>query len=354
MGKRLNILILTNELKITCGVSSALNSFLSNIPKDSNMTFYLGCGGGDAVDKFRPLVKNLFVKDYLKHENRSFINFIKNILFIFSFCRRNRIDIIHSHTHYAANIAHIVAKLTGRKTVQSIHGIIDEIGIIPHYIADKYIAVNEHIIKYFQNKKERLLGKTFLIRCGYNFPEKCPKRTNEIIKFILGSRLIYEKGIDIYINAIKVIPDSLRSRCEFFIAGEGKDERTFREMAKGYNIVFLGSVPDFDNFLLTTDVFIIPTRSRSEGFPTSIIQAAKSGNLVISSDFFGVNEVLKHNHNALIFNTEDYIFLSRVIQDVIEKSRTYEEMVETNFYESKNLFDLMGMIHSTFELYSSL
>ena len=354
MSKTLNILILTNELRITCGVSSALYSFLSNVPTNSDINFYLGCGGGDAVDRFRPLVENLFVKDYLKHENRSLFNFLKSVLFVLVFCRRNKIDIIHSHTHYAANIAYLVAKVTGRKTVQSIHGLIPDFGVLPHYIADYFIAVNPHIIKRFNDTQNRALKKTILINNCINFTNEIPHKPTDSVRFILGSRLILSKGIDTFIQAVKQLPDEIRLKCDFSIAGEGKDETVFREMAKGTNIRFEGIIPDFENYLVDTHVFVIPSRSTAEGFPTSIMQAAKTGNLIMSSDFYGAREVLKHNYNSLIFAVDDANKLAEYIINYIEHPASYKDITINCFKDFSRIFNADKMVRLTIAKYRHL
>lgn len=345
---------MVNELNITCGISSALYSFLKNIPSDSGFNFYIGCGGGDAVNSFRSLVKDIFVYDFFRHENRSISNFAKSVCIICSICIHHKINIIHSHSHYAANFAHLASKFFGIKTIQSIHGIIPITGKLPHFRADKFIAVNEHIIAHIRTKFPHLIDKFRLITVGFNFPEKLPKKSYDKLRIIVGSRLTMEKGIDTFINAVKILPEEIRKSYSFLIAGNGSDEAELREMAKGTPIEFLGKVQNFEQLLATTHIFVMPSRSKAEGFPTAIIQAAMTGNLIISSNFWGSESILKNNFNALIFDENNTQSLADLIIKAITDIKNYNELITGCFKEFKGKYDSRKPTAQLVSLYKEL
>ncbi|NUN10347.1 MAG: glycosyltransferase family 4 protein [Ignavibacteriaceae bacterium] len=300
------------------------------------------------------MVKDIFVYDYFKHENRSIGNFVKSVWKTFSICKRNKINIIHSHSHYAANFAHLASRLLGIKTIQSIHGIIPVTGRLPHYKADKFIAVNEHIISYIGTCYPNIIGKIHLVNVGYNFPEELPKKSYDNVRIIAGSRLSREKGIDTFIEAVKYLPEEIKKSCSFLIAGTGPEESEFRNMAIGTPIQFLGVVHNFEQLLATTHIFVIPSRSKAEGFPTAIIQAAKTGNLIISSNFWGSESILKNNSNALIFDKDSFRSLAELMIKTATNLSNFTGLVNNCFTEFKDKFDSTKSTTELMRLYKEL
>jgi len=85
MRNKRKILILTNQLLTTCGVSKHILYFLTEAKKQNEFEFTLLCAGGDAVNKYRNLCREVVVIDFIKHENRTFYNFVKSVLFLIKF-----------------------------------------------------------------------------------------------------------------------------------------------------------------------------------------------------------------------------------------------------------------------------
>ena len=54
--------------------------------------------------------------------NRSLVNRLRNIMKLTSLCRREKIDLINTHSRAASWIANVVAKITGVAYVSTIHG----------------------------------------------------------------------------------------------------------------------------------------------------------------------------------------------------------------------------------------
>ena len=202
MINKLKILIVTNELLTTCGVSKHLLYFLSEAKKRDDVEFTILCGGGDAIDVYKDLCKEVFVNPAVKHENRSAVNFIKAFLFLFKLLTKNKYQIIHSHNHYADNIAKLVSYFVKVKTIQTVHGIIEPIGRLNHYPSKYFIAVNEHVYDYLTKQKNKQSKNVKLMRSGVPVPTNSIKTINQKLKIISAGRLIPEKGFDIFIEAI--------------------------------------------------------------------------------------------------------------------------------------------------------
>lgn len=352
----MKVLIITNQLLTTCGVSKHLKYFLETVKNKADKTeFTLLCGGGDAVENYKSLAE-VIVFEPVKHENRTVKKFLQSILFVFKLQQKNKFDIIHAHNHYAANIAVYAAKLTKIMVIQTVHGIIAPIGKLKHYPAKNIIAVNEHIKEYLINNYDFNSSNIHLIRNGLPAKENFEKHINEKLKILSAGRLIEEKGFDVFIKAVSKLPLEIRNKAEFLIAGKGDYETQLKkinaELKAG--IIFLGELKNLPANLQTTDVFVNPTRSQSEGFPVVITEAALNQNLVISTKFVGCNFILKDEENCLLFDTDNDEQLFQLLDKVIRNFDDYNHLIQNLFLKVKQEYNIDRMFIQLKEVYSGL
>ena len=354
MQNRIKILIITNELLTTCGVSKHLLYFLSEAKKRNDVEFTILCGGGDAVDVYKDLCKEVIINPAVKHENRSAKNFIIAFLFLFKLLTKYKYQIIHSHNHYASNIAKLISYFIKVRTLQTVHGIIEPIGRLNHYPSEYFIAVNEHVYDYLIKQKNKHSKNIKLIRSGIPVPTNSNKSINQKLKIISAGRLIPEKGFDIFIEAISKLKKNTIEQAEFFIAGKGDFEIKLQELAKklNVNINFIGEVKDLNTQLITTNIFV--TASQSEGFPMTIIEAALNKNLIISSNFWGYDSILKDKTNCLIFTINDSNDLANKLEFAIENFKDMNRLIERCYNDAHKEFNLDKMINETVTFYSEI
>jgi len=350
----MKILIITNELLITCGVSKHLLYFLTEVKKKDGFEFTILCGGGDAVDDYKKFCKEVIVHPEIKHEKRSIYGFIKIILFLFKLNFKNKYDIFHSHNHYAANIAKVVANISKIKTVQSIHEIIEPIGRLNHYPAEYFIVVNEHIYNFLINHYDKQPQYIKIIRSGIPSPTHLIKPITEKLKVISAGRLIPEKGFSTFIEAVSKINREIQNNVEFMIAGKGEYKYELMKHAEKFNsrIIFLGEIKDLISYLRVTHIFVLA--SRAEGFPISLIEAALTRNLIISSNFIGYNSILKDEINSLIFNIDSSDELSAKLEYAIKNYLDLKPIIERSYNDALVEFNIDKMVNSTIKLYKDI
>lgn len=352
----MNVLIITNELLTTCGVSKHLLYFLSEARKRDDVEFTILCGGGDAIDVYKDLCKDVFVNSAVKHENRSAANFIKAFLSLFKLVTKNKYQIIHSHNHYAANIAKFVGYFVKVKTLQTVHGVIEPIGRLNHYPSKYFIAVNDHVYNYLIKQKNKQSQNVKLIRNGVPVPTNSIKTINQKLKVISAGRLIPEKGFDIFIEAVSKLKKSTIDKAEFLIAGKGYYEPELKKLTSklNVNINFIGEVKDLNTQSISTNIFVIASRSQSEGFPMTIIEAALNKNLILSSNFLGHDSILKNKVNALIFNVNDSNDLANKLDFAIENFKAMNEIIDRGYKDARVEFSLDKMINETILFYKEI
>lgn len=339
----MNILYLTNKLDYVCGVSRHLHYLVNGI---SNLYPYIKQYLITGANNFEPgfinnkvkLIKN---RNFL-FENRSVLKFLKATGFLVNFIRKENINIVHSHNHYAANIAYIASKFKNIKTIQTNHGILAPAGRLKHFKSDYYIANNDHILKYIIDNKITDSKNVRLIRSGIVIPENIPAKNNKILKIITASRLIKEKGIDIFINSVAKLPAEIKKNVKFIIAGEGKNKIEFEKLATELNlkIEFTGIVENLFDYFDKTDIFVNPTVSASEGFPYSLIEAGLKNNIIITSDFYGYDSVIKNGISGYVFSKGNADELSGKLIYVISNYRNLDN-IKSNFVNiARELFDI--------------
>ncbi len=109
-------------------------------------------------------------------------------------------------------------------------------------------------------------------------------------------RLVPEKGVSALLAAAELLHD--RQDIHFLIAGDGplQDEVGIA----GSNVHALGRLPrdEIAGLLLESDVFCMPTRS--EGFSTSLLEAAVCGCAPIITDVGGVEELILNESYGIV------------------------------------------------------
>jgi len=352
----MRILLIINELLYTCGVSSHTYNLLSGLKDRNNIDLYLLCGGGNAIEKFNNLNIPIIINENFKHESRSIKGYTRAVKFLYQLVKDKNIDIIHSHHHYAASIAHKVSLLTETSTVLTNHGILAEVGHLNHFAADYLIVVNEHVVDYLVSKKIKYQNSIRLIRNGIPIKDADRKYNIDKLKILAASRLVPTKGLDIYIRAVSLLPIEMCSRAEFYIAGEGFYEKELQNINTELktNISFLGRITDLNKILNDFDVFVIPTSSDSEGFPMTIIEAGMNKNLIISSNFWGLEYVFENEKHGLVFEIGDYQGLAKIIEMAINNFENMSKYIENFHSKVKSIFNIETMIENTIKYYEDI
>jgi|GEM_PF-1959282 len=345
MGK-IKILFLTGDLNYTDGVSSHLLNLMTELTKDDELELHLMYSGGQALEKFKNTKVRISLNKNLSHDSRSFINFSKAFFEVRKYLKDHEINITHSHNHYAANIAGRAAKNLWINTVQTIHGIIPDIGKLKHFYAGKFILLNKKNHDYFIRKNIAEEKDIYNVRQGIPenlYSEKKLFRSEpdgNIPKILFASRLIDGKGADIFIKASAIVRKNFTGKLRFVMAGSGEMENDLIKLSTELNteIEFAGSVEDITPLMKSADIFVNATLMQSEGFPMSVAEAAFSGCLIISSKAEWLEEVFTDRQDGFTFEKNDYKNLSEKILTALQDRDQSQNFAHTFQTKAKQLF----------------
>ena len=170
---------------------------------------------------------------------------------------------------------------------------------------DKVVCLSQNMVNYYRGYiSQRKLTYAYNTRIiDGHIPELSEEEQREIDNFkghrtLIGMScvLLYRKGIDVMLKAMTLLPEDYR----LFIAGDGKERKTFEQMARELGIservLFAGMKKDAYRYLPYYDIYALP--SRSEGFPISLLEAAACGCKVVASRLPAVEECFTEEEMA--------------------------------------------------------
>jgi glycosyltransferase involved in cell wall biosynthesis len=195
---------------------------------------------------------------------------------------------------------------------------------------------------FFQNPEDlRLFVKRKLIRpaavdlvpgSGIDLQKFQPEpfSRNKTFTFLLISRLITDKGVLDYVEAVKHLK-RLGFNARFQILGamdpehkRGIKTRVINEWIENNTIEYLGTTKDVRSFIQKADCIVLP--SYREGTPRTLLEAASSSKPIIATDVPGCNHVVIHHFNGLLCRMKDSSDLAAKMQEIagLEDSKLAE------------------------------
>ena len=155
-------------------------------------------------------------------------------------------------------------------------------------------GVDEH--KFYPKQKNAVLAEKYFIDAG-----------DKVILFVGGlDAAHYFKGLDVLMQAAKVVMDSGRDNIKLLIVGEGNLKADYQDRAERLHLrdkmIFAGNVSDADlpDYYNLADIFILPSVDKSEAFGIVLIEAAACGKAAIASNLSGVRTVVRDGETGLL------------------------------------------------------
>jgi glycosyltransferase involved in cell wall biosynthesis len=350
----MNVLHIVDSISDSDGVSSHVLQLMKSVDKKKAKQFLL-CGQIVTCDRFKAEGIEVVELPEFLHSARSIVNFTSAIKRLHSISKQLSADVIHSHSHYAANIAWYLSKLTGIRTVQTLHGIIPETGKLGHFKAHKFICVSEPGVDYLENVQNIPADKISLIRQGIelrNF-RNVNRFSKQKVHVVSASRLEFEKGPDVFIKAAGLV-NAVCDDVTFSLAGTGsmKNELISLNEKCGGNVKIVGEVKDIFSFLNDADIFVMSGRTKSEGFPMALAEAGLAGCLIISSRFDALKYIFDETKNGFTFELEDHEELAKQIINAVS-NRSISVSMALEFQKKANeLFDVKTFAAKHMKVYN--
>ncbi|MDR2338173.1 MAG: glycosyltransferase [Deltaproteobacteria bacterium] len=183
----------------------------------------------------------------------------------------------------------------------------------------------------------------------------------KIYHFVLLGAISARKGQDIFIEAIKLLPENLRQQAKFEIIGSDKLEasnfsKAIKKASCGIKqIHFLDAIQNqkkYRKLLSQIDVLCCP--SREDPLPIVVTEAMMFGKTCIISDRVGQKELIGESElNGFVFPSEDVASLTAILKNIIENKVKLEsigqksrELFERHFNAEQSLERCLQIIES--------
>lgn len=154
-----------------------------------------------------------------------------------------------------------------------------------------------------------------------------PFKRNQEFSFLMISRLIYDKGIVEYVEAIRLLrAEGVNAKFKLMGAVDEKHQRGIKvEIINSWIeegiIEYLGTTDDVRSFIADADCIVLP--SYREGTSRTLLEAAGSAKPIIATDVPGCNNIVENGFNGLLCNLKD----ARDLADKMKEMYLKEDMV---------------------------
>jgi glycosyltransferase involved in cell wall biosynthesis len=153
--------------------------------------------------------------------------------------------------------------------------------------------------------------------------------SSKIVRFVVFSRIIEEKGIGLAIDAVNDLNSRLLERITLDIYGpiDSSYKQEFESKISNTTDIKYKGILSPENIikeLSQYQVLLFPTYYRGEGFPGTILDAFSAGLAVIASDWKYNSEIIRNMSNGLIVESKNKTDLVEKINFTIDNpSKVY-------------------------------
>ena len=189
--------------------------------------------------------------------------------------------------------------------------------------SEKVLFQNNDDLDFFVSKRLVSKNKTSIVPgSGVDTSSfEMIRRNSKDLTFLLVARLLKDKGIYEYINAIKTLKQK-GYNCKFLIGGPfdfanpsaiSKNEVSQWESSE--LVEYIGKTNNIKEFLRLADVIVLP--SYREGLSRFLIEAASSSKPIITTNVAGCKDVVDDNINGYLCEVKDDKSLASCIEKML-------------------------------------
>ena len=342
-----------------------------------------------APDKYGQSLKDDGIEMIPLDIHRSITPFrdLKTLWQLYRVFRREKFDIVHTHTAKVSLLGQMAAWLAGVPViVNTVHGFYFHENMKPakrwFYIAMEWLAAKCSTMILSQNPEDVAtaiklgLGaptKIKLLGNGVDLTEFAPDRfdadfkskkraeididNSAIVVGIIG-RLVREKGyLELFEAMGKVISENRNVR--LLIIGPEEPEKADRISAttfRQYNIAeqtrWLGHRDDVPELLACCDIYVLP--SWREGFPRSAIEAAAMALPIVATNIRGCRQVVNDGVTGLLVPIRNSTELGDAITRLVNNESLRHKMGQAGFEKAKREFDERKVCKIVVDTYRTL
>ncbi|MAC83424.1 MAG: hypothetical protein CL624_04750 [Arcobacter sp.] len=186
--------------------------------------------------------------------------------------------------------------------------------------------------------------------------EKLIEKDQEKINLLYLSNIMSSKGIFELINAFNILSQKYENIYLNIAGGYMSDnymsidevkEKFESQISQNGRIKYIGKIfgDEKTKLLQDSDIFILPTYYKSEAFPISIIEAMACGNVIVTTNYKYLPEVV-NSSNGMLVEPKLVDSLKEGIEGLLEDKLGLKEIQNHNKKEARNKYSLKKHIKS--------
>jgi glycosyltransferase involved in cell wall biosynthesis len=266
---------------------------------------------------------------------------------LFSIFKKERFDIVHTHTAKAGFLGRLAAKLAGVRIIvhqphgHNFYGYFNPLLSWVAVCLEKALAlITDRIIVFTKLEREDFVNhgicaanKIAVVHSGIDllkFKLSNNKKESKLAlgidseDFVVGviSRLDEIKGVEFFVKAAKQVCEKIKN-VTFVIVGDGSLREELEEAVKTTdlieNVIFLGWKEDIISVLQALDLCVLTSLNESVG--RALLEAQSMGIPVVATRVGGIPEVVLENKTGILVRPKDSVALKEAIIELLENSQ---------------------------------
>ncbi|KAA0565872.1 glycosyltransferase family 4 protein [Bacillus sp. CH30_1T] len=336
--------------------------------------FYLGVfEKGEMYDRAR----SLDIQTVLFNQSSRFdFSILKEII---HFIRLNSIDIIHTHGARANCYGAMIRSFVDVKWMVTVHSDPRDdfmgrglSGKLYTFLNLKALKQADHLLAISDRFKQILLDRSIpdekitTILNGIDFDKEleAPLTREELgvkdgdFTIIMVARLEAVKGHKVALKAVRNLIENHHTNIKILLIGDGSEREALIKYSEEHGISghveFLGHRNDVERIYPIADVAILT--SYSESFPLVLLEAARAGVPVMTTDVGGVDQLIPDDSYGWIIPVEDSDQLTESLESAMRKKKegTLILMGEKIKKYSKRHFSVEQFANNVYNVYLKL
>ena len=288
---------------------------------------------------------------------------------LFFYLRKNKIDLIHTHTAKAHTVA-VWASIFGRKIKVIVSKRTDFPVKSPykfhHRSVKAIVCVSnkiEEITRDGMHPKKRDLVQT--IHSGVNLkrfdkPQVSLKEKHDIPeeKILIGncSAIADHKDYATFVDTAQILNEAAPDKFHFIIIGNGPDEEKIKKyvelkMLKN-KFTFTGFINDLETKLKSLDIFLMT--SKEEGLGTSLLDAMLCEVPIVSTNAGGIPEIVIHEKTGLLAGIKQPKALANSVLRLLEDEELKNTLIQNALRQVQEEYSKVLTAKKTYDLYQKI
>ncbi|MCO5143366.1 MAG: glycosyltransferase family 4 protein [Oligoflexia bacterium] len=219
----------------------------------------------------------------------------------------------------------------------------------------RFVFQNKDDLSQFA-KLEKLAANPVSIIPGSGIEISKNKKAQKNSKSILfASRLIKEKGIFEFIDALKILKEK-NINFQAFIAGSldkgnpsSLSQKELNELLELKLFTYLGYVDHLQAEMAKAEIFVLP--SWREGLPKSLLEAALEDCALVTTNVPGCREVVKDDYNGILVRKESAEEIALALEKILASDELRKKYTQNSYELIKNKFSEEVIFKKTVNLY---